>query len=78
MNTKDIEQLIELLEKSSIAEIEVWRWGKKIRVSRSRLPSSITGARHSLPRRWVESIAGLCKPDPLWPRSGFPGADRPW
>lgn len=35
MNTKDIEQLIELLEKSSIAEIEVWRWGKKIRVSRN-------------------------------------------
>lgn len=35
MNTKDIEQLIELLEKSSISEIEVGRWGKKIRVSRS-------------------------------------------
>jgi len=35
LNTKDIEQLIELLEKSSIAEIEVWRWGKKVRVSRS-------------------------------------------
>lgn len=34
MNTKDIEQLIELLEKSSISEIEVGRWGKKIRVSR--------------------------------------------
>jgi acetyl-CoA carboxylase biotin carboxyl carrier protein len=35
LNTRDIEQLIELLEKSSISEIEVWRWGKKIRVSRS-------------------------------------------
>ena len=35
MNTKDIEQLIELLEKSSISEIEVRRWGKKIRVSRT-------------------------------------------
>lgn len=34
MNTKDIEQLIDLLEKSSISEIEVGRWGKKIRVSR--------------------------------------------
>lgn len=34
MNTKDIEQLIELLENSSISEIEVGRWGKKIRVSR--------------------------------------------
>ena len=34
MNTKDIEQLIELLEKSTISEIEVSRWGKKIRVSR--------------------------------------------
>ena len=34
MNTKDIEQLIALLEKSSISEIEVSRWGKKIRVSR--------------------------------------------
>ena len=34
MNTKDIEQLIELLEKSTISEIEVGRWGKKIRVSR--------------------------------------------
>ncbi len=34
MNTKDIEQLIELLEKSSISEIEVGKWGKKIRVSR--------------------------------------------
>lgn len=34
MNTKDIEQLIELLEKSSISEIVVSRWGKKIRVSR--------------------------------------------
>lgn len=34
MNTKDIEQLIELLEQSSISEIEVSRWGKKIRVSR--------------------------------------------
>ncbi len=34
MNTKDIEQLIALLEKSSISEIEVGSWGKKIRVSR--------------------------------------------
>jgi acetyl-CoA carboxylase biotin carboxyl carrier protein len=34
LNTKDIEQLIELLEKSSISEIEVSKWGKKIRVSR--------------------------------------------
>ncbi len=34
MNTKDIEQLINLLEKSSISEIEISRWGKKIRVSR--------------------------------------------
>jgi len=34
LKTKDIEQLIELLEKSSISEIEVSRWGKKIRVSR--------------------------------------------
>ena len=34
MNTKDIEQLITLLENSSIAEIEISRWGKKIRVSR--------------------------------------------
>ncbi len=34
MNTKDIEQLIELLEKSSISEIEFATWGKKIRVSR--------------------------------------------
>lgn len=34
MNTKDIEQLIDLLEKSSISEIEVSRWGKRIRVSR--------------------------------------------
>lgn len=34
MNTKDIEQLIELLEKSTISEIEVGKWGKKIRVSR--------------------------------------------
>jgi len=34
LNTRDIEQLIALLEKSSISEIEVWRWGKKIRVSR--------------------------------------------
>jgi len=34
LNTKDIEQLIELLEKSTISEIEVGRWGKKIRVSR--------------------------------------------
>ena len=34
MNTKDIEQLIELLEKSTISEIEVGRWGNKIRVSR--------------------------------------------
>ena len=35
MNTKDIEQLIELLEKSSISEIEVATWGKKIRVSQN-------------------------------------------
>ena len=34
MNTKDIEQLIQMLENSSISEIEVSRWGKKIRVSR--------------------------------------------
>ncbi len=34
MNTKDIEQLITLLEKSSISEIEIRRWGKKIRVAR--------------------------------------------
>ena len=35
MNTKDIEQLIELLEKSNLSEIEFATWGKKIRVSRS-------------------------------------------
>ena len=35
MNTKDIEQLIQLLEQSSISEIEISRWGKKIRVSQS-------------------------------------------
>ncbi|MBC8375214.1 MAG: acetyl-CoA carboxylase biotin carboxyl carrier protein [FCB group bacterium] len=34
MNTKDIEQLIELLEKSTISEIEVGKWGRMIRVSR--------------------------------------------
>lgn len=34
MNTKDIEQLIDLLEKSTISEIEVSKWGKRIRVSR--------------------------------------------
>jgi len=34
LNTKDIEQLIALLEKSSISEIEVGKWGRKIRVSR--------------------------------------------
>ncbi len=34
MNTKDIEQLIALLENSSISEIEFSTWGKKIRVSR--------------------------------------------
>lgn len=35
MDTKDIKQLIQLLEESSISEIEVGRWGRKIRVSRS-------------------------------------------
>ncbi len=35
MNTKDIEQLIALLEKSSISEIEIAKWGKRIRVSRN-------------------------------------------
>lgn len=34
MNTKNIEQLIKLLEESSISEIEVGKWGNKIRVSR--------------------------------------------
>ncbi len=34
LNTKDIEQLIDLLEKSTISEIEVSKWGKRIRVSR--------------------------------------------
>jgi len=34
LNTKDIEQLIELLEKSTISEIEVGKWGRMIRVSR--------------------------------------------
>jgi len=34
LNTKDIEQLIAILEASSIAEIEYSTWGKKIRVSR--------------------------------------------
>lgn len=35
MDTKDIEQLIQLLEKSNISEIEVGGWGRKIRVSRN-------------------------------------------
>ena len=34
MNTKNIEQLIKLLEESTISEIEVGKWGNKIRVSR--------------------------------------------
>jgi len=34
LNTKDIQQLIDLLEKSTLSEIEVGRWGNKIRVSR--------------------------------------------
>ncbi len=35
MDTKDIEQLKQLLEKSNISEIEVGGWGRKIRVSRN-------------------------------------------
>lgn len=34
MRTKDIQQLIDLLEKSNINEIEISRWGRKIRVSK--------------------------------------------
>ncbi len=49
MNTKDIEQLIELLEKSSISEIEVAKWGKKIRVSRSSGGVMVQGAGISTP-----------------------------
>lgn len=35
MNTKHIEQLIKLLENSTITEIEVGKWGRKIRVSKN-------------------------------------------
>jgi len=34
LRTKDIQQLIDLLEKSNINEIEISRWGRKIRVSK--------------------------------------------
>lgn len=49
MNTKDIEQLIKLLEESTISEIEVRRWGRKIRVSRKNGNVMAHGTGFSLP-----------------------------
>lgn len=35
MNQKEIKKLIELVENSSIGELEVSRWGKKVRISKT-------------------------------------------
>jgi acetyl-CoA carboxylase biotin carboxyl carrier protein len=44
LNTKDIEQLIKLLEESTISEIEIGKWGRKIRVSRQNGQMMVQGS----------------------------------
>ncbi len=79
MNTKDIEQLIALLEKSTISEIEVGRWGKKIRVSRQggnmvvqnsgftapAAPSSAPAEVASEPKEEESSLQGVAIKSPM-------------
>ncbi len=48
MDTKDIKQLIKLLESSAISEIEVSKWGRRIRVSRSPQGVVVHGATGSV------------------------------
>ncbi len=55
MNTKDIEQLIELLENSTISEIEVGRWGNKIRVSRQ--GGNVVVQNSGMPQSPAQSVA---------------------
>lgn len=59
MNTRDIEQLIQLLEQSSISEIEIGRWGRKIRVSRNGSNGVVQG--YSAPISVSPSIASTAE-----------------
>ncbi|MBC8193030.1 MAG: acetyl-CoA carboxylase biotin carboxyl carrier protein [Candidatus Marinimicrobia bacterium] len=61
MNTKDIEQLIELLEKSTISEIEVGRWGNKIRVSRQ--GGNMVVQNSGMAQAPIQSVADAQAPD---------------
>ena len=63
MNTKDIEQLIALLEKSTISEIEVGKWGKKIRVSRQGGTMMIHNSGVSAPSAQAPEIAPIQAPE---------------
>lgn len=43
MRTKEIKKLIALLEESNISELEVSRWGKKVRISKTLMSSRPAG-----------------------------------
>jgi len=64
MRTKEIKKLIALLEESNINELEVSRWGKKVRISKSMMsppPATVTSetmaASIQLPAQQSQEIA---------------------
>lgn len=59
MKPKEIQKLIEIVEKSDIHELEVSRWGKRVRISK---PSAVSVAKSS-----ADSVALSSAPPPIQP-----------
>lgn len=59
MKPKEIQKLIEIVEKSDIQELEVSRWGKRVRISKT---AAVTVAKSS-----ADSIVSSSAPPPIHP-----------
>ena len=59
MKPKEIQKLIEIVEKSDIQELEVSRWGKRVRISKS---TAVSVAKSS-----ADSVAISSAPPPIQP-----------
>lgn len=85
MRPKEIKKLIELVEQSQINELEVSRWGKKVRIRKgtnSSAPSTIVAPPPSLPSPLpqVQEVASLPSAQtpvaPVTPPASEPSSDN--
>ncbi|MDZ7264691.1 MAG: acetyl-CoA carboxylase biotin carboxyl carrier protein [candidate division KSB1 bacterium] len=75
MRPKEIKKLIEFVEKSNINELEVTRWGKKVRIVKSsRSQATVAAPAEAMA---VPSIVTVPTPPPVVPVSAGPESPQP-